>query len=689
MKQPTNFFRYTITNVLGIVQAKPLGENDFRIEWNLQDEAKLFYKKSLPSKIVFKEAMFQNLYSIEKTVGRCDYHTIEVERDCGGVWSSWFSGRFSLNDASWNLYRCEVEIKLDEFEPGQCLEDNKNEEINLFQFIPVRQITALYDPNITIETVTYTERTNGPCTAAQSHSPLWQGAGTPAAGGWVSYYNYWEQEQHFSAYVCFRESRWARQVLILPVADPSPGPQWILDSTGGGNNTWVAPAILTDCTFTAIQPTDIITGGGETDCKILGMGTGPTSLDNGMSLKDILEAFANHFCPGMTVKSEFFQINPDVVTAVNYVTGAASKVRNIRVYQKSDVKRPTVSGNATIAATSFEKFMDYLLKMFNVRYRVVGTVLRVEHISYYSKTAGFDLTAAQYAKRVEGLQKYSYKTESIPAREEFKFMEADNDDFKGLPIIYSGGCVSQEGRKNVITQAADQVTTDVEMCLRNPDPKSSVVDDRGFVFVAVNDAGVILTEPGILAAAALNNPLAWAQLHRDYHRHYRYLKSGEMNGVVTTFLSVRPTKKGATLTVPLCCGDVFDPDNYVTTFLGQGTVEKASYSFKSNMLALDLVYPSDAGLYVPAIAANDVFAVGAGVMTPLDVIANDTPSPSGPITIIEIVIPPMHGTATIGAGPVINYTPALGYSGPDNIAYRVKDGAGFPSNNALVSIVVS
>lgn len=686
MKQPGNNYRYSITNILGTSAGVPaFGEGDFRLEWNLRDGdgGPFDYSKDFPSKVVFKEAVFSHLLSIEITTTRCEFMTLVVERFCDGAWSPlWFVGRFSLNDATWNLHKCEVEVKLDRYDENSCIEDNKTQEVDLLAAIPVRVSVKPYNANVIIEKVDYQINPTG----SVSPDPYWGGAGTPEAGRWVVFYHYYGVSINVIPYY-WKTTKWARQTLSLPVADPSPGAEWTLDSTAGGFNKWVKPASVYDCKTEEIQNEGMVVYASKKECKILGESGGLSSIDNGMKLKDCLEAFAARFCPDLTVKSEFFQINPDTVTATNYVTGLASKVRNIIVFQKSDVKRPAVSGNATKAPTTWDRFMGGLGVMFNLRWRVDGSTLRIEHISWFSKNAGYDLTLPRFAKFVNGLVKYSYKTEQIPNREEFKFMEAGGADFIGRPIEYGGGCVSEAGRKAPSTFAADTITTDVELVLNNPGADSNVVEDKGLVFIACDQTGAILSEAPILdTGTRLNNVLSWAHLHRDYHKHHRALKSGFMNGQPTTFLSVRPLKKGVSLTVPLCCDDVFNPDDTVETALGVGTVEKASFSLKSNMLTLDLVYPSDGALYIPPVANNDVLEVVTGGTSPLDVLTNDTPSPSGPITVIEIVAAPVHGSAVVVAGPGINYTPTPGYFGQDNLVYRLKDAVGIPSNNALVAI---
>src|SRR4051812_8477939 len=104
MRQPQNNYRYTVTNILGTISdAATFGEGSFRLEWSQFDSGPYDYSKKLPSKIVFRESVYSNLLSLEITTLRCEPMTLTVERFCGGAWIAWFSGRFNLNDAGWNL----------------------------------------------------------------------------------------------------------------------------------------------------------------------------------------------------------------------------------------------------------------------------------------------------------------------------------------------------------------------------------------------------------------------------------------------------------------------------------------------------------------------------------------------------------------------------------------------------------
>ncbi len=684
---PNNKFRYTVTNANGNTLVSPFGEADFKKEWGLESDGPFDYSTTFPNKIIFRDTIYQSLLAIENSGNRCAEMFITIDRNCGGTWTPWFTGVFNLNGATWDLYRCEVEIKIEKRDDEDCLQDNKSVEVNLFEEIGTERATVRpYAQAITIEKLTYKY---GPLpNTGFFTTDYWPVAGTPAAAGWVSFYNY-SAIIHDVFFKDVRETRYARQVLNVPVGQPAPGAEWIYISTTAGVNKWAKPAALYECTEENIPQSGQIYQAYKKECKILGEGGGISQIDNGFTLREVLEVFPRKFCPYLIIKSEFFQINPDTVTSTNYVTGQPSKVSNILVFQKSDVKRPAVSGNATKAPATWEKITETLRSMFNVRWRISGNVLRIEHISYFTKTAGFNLTLPKYAAYNTGLKKYSYKTEQIPQREEFKFMEASPGDFAGIPIEYFGGCVSKEGKQNVKTHSAGEVSTDVELILNNPDANSNVVANTGLVFIAANAAGVILAEPPILQTGTrLNNSLAWAQLQRDYHRHYRPLRVGILNGVPMQFFSVEPTKKGVTLSIPLCCGDVFNPDNLVTTELGEGAVESARYSFRDDMLEIDLVYPSNLSFTIPARAISDLYTVPANTASPLDILANDIPGSSGAITQIDITTPPSHGGVTVDSSLNVVYTPLPGYFGQDYINYRVNDLGGNPSNVALIAIDV-
>lgn len=691
---PLNYFRYTFTSRLGNEFVAPLGESDFKIEWTRADDQRMDYKSEFPNKMVIAGDAFTNLIKLEKSVYRCEFISVSIERNCGG-WVPWFSGRISLNDGSWDLDRCTVSIKLNELEPTQCIDTWKSEKIDLFAFFldPTnRKTVRLYPETFGIEYVEYSSSVDFTPTPCLNQGPYWAGPGTAVAGGWSDYYHYWHDVQiHIPQLVhrCSKKTKWARYTLEVSHGTPPPPGSWILISTGT-NDKYAKPVSVYNCTVTSESSGGI--DGYEKTCDILGAATSLKTIDNGLYFNDLLAAYVSNICPGKTVVSNFFQINPTLATTINYVTGQPSKVSNLIIFQKSDVKRPNVSGNATKLPISFENLLSVLVVMFNLRWRIVGNNFLLEHVSYFSRNNGFDLTGSAYSKFVKGLRRYTYETDKIPQREEFEFMEASAGDFAGLPITYAGACVAKESRKNIITYTAENVTTDIELCMNNPDPDSTKVSDQGMVIVATEIiAGEyrVITEAGILSATAsrLNNSLSWAALHRDYHKYYRPLKSGNMNGQPTIFNSVVPTKRGETISIPLCCTDIFNPDDKITTPLGTGIVSKATFSFKDNMLALDLLYEPEEGLVnntAPVATSRVIHLVNSAPLT-FDVLADTTDAEGGPL-VIDIIIQPTNGTAAVVSNQIV-YTPNATLVSNDSIVYQIIDNWGERSDNAIIALL--
>lgn len=86
----------------------------------------------------------------------------------------------------------------------------------------------------------------------------------------------------------------------------------------------------------------------------------------------------------------------------------------------------------------------------------------------------------------------------------------------------------------------------------------------------------------------------------------------------------------------------------------------------------------------PPTAHDDAVTVPFGSTTPLDVLAND--DLAGGAAAITITRAPVHGDAVV-AGGRIEYTPDSGYSGPDDLGYRLATDAGH--SDADVSVTVS
>src|SRR5690606_15447379 len=114
--------------------------------------------------------------------------------------------------------------------------------------------------------------------------------------------------------------------------------------------------------------------------------------DRFRKLNDLLQYFAQEVF-NLAIKSDFFQINPDNPSNINYVTGEPTQPAHLLIAQVTDVQRPTSSAGATIANVTWEDIWNDLVTLFNLDYEIDGDTLVIEHISWFKEKEPFDLTA--------------------------------------------------------------------------------------------------------------------------------------------------------------------------------------------------------------------------------------------------------------------------------------------------------
>lgn len=711
MYTPSNKYQYEITDRLGTYNSDVLGEGSATVDFSANTGPKLDYNNEMNGTITFRGEDFQRFLRLERSQYRCDTVGIILKRRCEGsdTFVPWFSGVISMNDGNFDEELCQVSFKITVVDNYSAWEAGKGQDYNIFQLVSVRRSLRMAPSDVVIETVTYQNHTSGTGPGIDC-SEYWDGVGEPRPQGWRVF-----------GQNCVRVGidnegvntvDWAREAITLPCT-VDPGASWILaqnDCATLNTRKWVRPPTVYGCTYT-YGDTHNNNFSYNMECKVVGLNTeaSVSQIDNGVLMYDLLLAMLQEMQPTIQVVSDFFQWNPDAPSDNNYVTGAKSKTKHLLFFQKSDVKRPNSSQASTRGMITPQKLVEGLCNIFNCGFwfevRAGVPTFRIEHVSRRSRIVGMDLNQPRYAKYIKGARKWSYDKAKIPAKEEFKLQEASTyGDFPGLPILYNNGCVSKEGKDQVKTYALDYITTDLQLVLSNPAADSKVVSDQGFFLAAADLFGtdyVLITEPAILSSQAEpNNSLAWAQLHRDYWKYNRPLRSGTMNGEETVMLTVVPTKKGVRIEVPFCCSDYlgtsgvavpFSPFNQVLTPLGTGIVDTASISLHKDTIALDLLYAANEDLEqnTPPVATNNAYSIyNDGDAKFFNPAADDADPDSDPITSLEILSGPSHGTAVVLPDLRIQYTPTALYVGNDFIFYRIRDSWDEPSNTAVVTITV-
>jgi len=287
------------------------------------------------------------------------------------------------------------------------------------------------------------------------------------------------------------------------------------------------------------------------------------TYDRNRWLMDVVRFLADKIIDGITVQSNFFELD------TNYITDTDNVYQHLTIAQKSDIKRPTSSNPATNVVLSWNELMS-MLKMFNVWWKYDGTTLYLEHYDYFTNSAGMDLRTQ---KMTEKTNKYSYLKEEMPKYEQYLFMEAGNINFEKGIIKYDSTCTNKDPESNT-TEYAFPVTTDLDFIVQSVADATlngSNISDEGWVILAnYLDGASYYVYYGTAfdsVDANYNVVLSWSYLLRMLFLHNRVLPEGFINGSPYDFISVRKNKLQE-LNAKVCYSDNFDPEDYILTELG-------------------------------------------------------------------------------------------------------------------------
>jgi hypothetical protein len=666
-------YRFYAIGRTGQKEVFPLNGNAFLVQWE-KDDQDAFFSANLEGKMRFVKEDFAWFYGFETSIYRCDEILFSVHKLCpDGYRPDFITGRISLNGGDWDPEKCICDLACERFDKYTCFRDNAGDEFNLFSFVQAQQTAKLVQGELQYQNCGGTE-----------NNPQWCGPGSPREGGWIL--KDYDQNsapvddpsQPIGGYSF--TARFVREVYTPPAGTQLEAP-WIPI----GNGQYAKPPALYNRRTYSTQNSYGYTYdvGGE--------------ITHGMRLRDVFTFFLTRSCSELTLKSDFFQWNPTVVTNINYVTGKLSDVTNLLLFQKSDVKRPTASMKASVAEISFEDLLSDICNLFQLKWFIsdAGEFV-IEHFSFFNKEEGLNVVGRYDSARRIGHMGHSYDSDNIPRREVFTMMDQKylTIDFAGTPILYNNFCVGG-GKGNEKTYQVENIMTDVQLALSNSSSESAVVSDDGFVLIACNpENGIISKQNVINNGGSLNNALAWSLLHEAYWRHGRYFRLFKMNNRDQRALSTLPTKLGRDIQIELCCSDAFnfDPNKLIVTDIGAGTIKTVSYDLYREILTVGLLYDSEENLAnnQPPVAVDDEAITWMNTPVLIDVLANDyDPDPEGQINpdSLTITYGGLRGTSRVVNGK-IEYTPNQGFSGTDRIFYIVSDDFNEPSNAAAVSITI-
>lgn len=560
-------YRFTLTHpVAGTRVVTPVND-DILIRG--RRESRFVWRRELPAELVFKKADFEWLYAIETGADRCEKIALLVETKCAGTWQTFYEGFLTCDSAQWNPRGCIVRMTPRIEDTYTCIFENWKEEKNLLSIGTSYTVTGLVG---TVETLVcgFDAITGVTLTDPPTNNDCWSDA-----NAWTVLENRLDllEESTPGLYDGDIRTTWVRERVDSSPSMPA-GNGWI--SIGG--DSWVRP-VATQFVSESVTTPDEISYFILQTYEL----TGDITIDNARSFTDVLEYF--NPCPDdYTIQSDFFRVNDGALPSTDPYNAAADGFDQIAVWQKSDVVRPNANYNAQKGITTFEKLIGWLRTMFNAEWKVEGSIIRIEHLSYFEGSEGLDLTLPPYDDQIENKTSYQYNNAAKPHFERFSWMDKVTAHFEGDPIIYDNACSDKEKNSEQFYRV-DEVSTDIAFMSDNEEDVSLL----GFAMAAVYDNGAggyyINTDDGFV-----NGHLGWTNLHDNYYRHGRPQLTGNMNGTDETFESAYPSKEQEILAVQIECSEFlsFDPGALVQTQLGWGEVMSWEYSAKKCQLTLQI-----------------------------------------------------------------------------------------------------
>ncbi len=496
---------------------------------------RIFHLHELKGELTLTGADFD---LVNDLVNPCEKITLIVERYCVDEWVEYWAGQFTKFDTSQDfggthVRQCVLRAKVKPDDIYACLMNEWDEEINFFLASSTISTKALAGTYEVLGICTF-------CTATIDPDPCDDIAASGEAC--LEYSNITSDPNCAGGYRA--TFAYHRIVDTGTALDPPPYDSgWTLIS---GDQWWRCP-----------------------DEEPVKIGV----LSRGRRFDDTLEYLLLQTGCGLTLRSHFLGINathaePPDNDAYDYAT---ENYQDITIHQKSDVKRP-YSTNPSLSQVWKMKLKDALADlntMFNLFWKIEGTDLILEHISYFEALEGADYSTRKMKLQLE------YDAET-PKREIFKWSDPDvRTLFLGFPIEYDCGNGDRERRVTLFNNDVAYV---------NDELNQDRVSDDGWVLICNRIVG------GQYSMIDINYPMRFFNLHDKLHRHYRPFLAGKMNGEVTTFLTAQKLQKQPTFTVPLCCNEEHDPGKYITTPLGQGYVQESIENIKTETLQLNLNY---------------------------------------------------------------------------------------------------
>lgn len=306
------------------------------------------------------------------------------------------------------------------------------------------------------------------------------------------------------------------------------------------------------------------------------------------------------------------QIAPDVTfegtsaySQFLYGSTSPSWTHQLFITPKSNILTSGYEQPAQTAPITLKQIFDMLRDCFRCFWYIDDeNRLRIEHILYFHQggsysstpTVSIDLTQQVNSRNnkpwATDTSKYTFDKPDMPARYQFKWMDAVTKLFDGYPIDIISRYVNAEKIEDV---SVNNFTSDIDFMLLSP----SEVSQDGFALLAAsirNDEYLVplialgvTTELGNRTYTLQNGVLSFQYLQR----YYRYDMPAPRYRIFLTDYTAYGVKKLKTQTLNFPLLSDVDLNQNIKTFLGEGTIQKLFINLSSRNANATLVYDTE------------------------------------------------------------------------------------------------
>lgn len=543
------------------VQVYPVNDT-LEFEW-IKEEGEIF-RRVLNTTLIFENTpehnTFNELFYLDRTLAPCVDTEIRIEETCKcsegqETILNWY-GLIPFKKGVWDAYACKLEVKPIPNDAIKCLIDKWNIEkdiLSILNRVEVKSILGDLEYKFS--------------------------ATKPDGYGWTVNQIFYSLTLDDLEEGSYSSTRWVRQKSSTAFDG------WQFDAETGFYYNFAPVAEYKD-SFEWNQepdpsPSDII-GSRIRTYKLIKL-----EISNCVTLSDVLNLYLGG-C-GITIVSNFFGINPDLIAPDNTAYRFASNhLQNLLLCHASDVINADASQDATKLLVKWSTIWNDLKVLFNLKmfYDEANTTLYIEHVSFQNSEKKLNIKTN---KQIKGFATYKYLDEQFPKIETFKFAyDTNNEDFDNAKIEYSVNCSFQDNKNNEIEYKCEQVVTNIARLYNN----DSLAEDDDKLFktcLLSTDGQSVNSLSGIFNALNLNGALAFTQLVQNLYIYERPLLYGKVNGVEMKFDSVKK-QRIQDLNLTLDCKTLIDikPSYAIETIVGLGEIDKLSISKPSNNINLTL-----------------------------------------------------------------------------------------------------